>query len=132
VLLSWAIGVVRERPVWARLLGVTASCSAEEEGVRASWLAFDLTDAGGEVFAWASGSGDMGSLIRPSVRHRVAVSMANIAGWALRTLARMWSLGAAETQRKANRGGSRLAYEDVRRGGGWRIGAAADVRLPGC
>jgi hypothetical protein len=50
-----------------------------------------------------------------------------IAGWALRTsLARMWSLGAGETQRKANRSGSRLACEDVRRRGGWQIGAAAD------
>ena len=80
LLLSWAIGAVRERPVCERLFGVTASCSATEEGVRASWLAFDLTDAGGEVVAWASCWGDMGSTsIRPSVRHRVAESSESMA-----------------------------------------------------
>jgi hypothetical protein len=91
-LFSRAMGAVRERPVCERLLGVTGSCSASDSG--AAWLAVDLTDAGGEVFAWASGWGDMGStLIRPCEGHLVAGWVADIAGWALRTLARMRSLG---------------------------------------
>lgn len=91
-LLSLTMGAVRERPVCARLLGVTWSCSAS--GVGSPWLAVDLTDAGGEVFPWASGWGDMGStLIRPSGRHLVAGWVADIAGRALRTLARMRSFG---------------------------------------
>lgn len=104
-LFSWTTGAVRERPVCERLFGVRASRSAAAES-GASWLALDLTDAGGEVFPWASGWGDMGStLIRPCVRHLVAEWVADIAGRALRRLARIRSLGAAETQRRANRGG---------------------------
>jgi len=92
LLLSWTMGAVRERPVWERVLGVTWSCSGS--GVRTPWLAFDLTDAGGEVFPWASGWGDMGStLIRPLGRHLVAGWVADIAGWALRSFARMRSFG---------------------------------------
>jgi hypothetical protein len=91
-LLSWTMGAVRERPVWESVLGVTCSCSGS--GVRTPWLALDLTDAGGEVFPWASGWGDMGStLIRPLGRHLVAGWVADIAGWALTTLARMRSFG---------------------------------------
>jgi hypothetical protein len=51
--------------------------------------------------------------IRPFV-NRVAVIMADIAG----ARSGRWRWGAAETQRKANRSGSRLACEDVRRGAG--------------
>ena len=50
--------------------------------------AFDLTDAGGEVFLWASRCGDMGvTLVRLSVRQSsggVADRVADIAGRAWR------------------------------------------------
>jgi hypothetical protein len=101
-LFSWLMGAVRERPVCERLLGVTASCSpggagagvGAGVGVGASWLASDLTDAGGEVFPWASGWGDMGATsIRLTVRDLVAGSMANIAGRVLRAVARVRALG---------------------------------------
>jgi hypothetical protein len=52
------MGAVRERPRCERLFG-----SATEEGVQASWPAFDLTDAGGEVRR-VSGWGDMGTFDR--------------------------------------------------------------------
>lgn len=46
--------------------------------------AFDLTDAGGEVFPWASECGDMGvTLVRLAARHSstgVADRVADIAG----------------------------------------------------
>jgi hypothetical protein len=68
-----AFGAVLERPVCASVFGVTASCCSS--GANVPWPAsgaggvFDLTDAGGEVFAWASGSCDMGStLVQPSRR----------------------------------------------------------------
>ena len=109
-LLSWDKGAVLERPAWERLLRVTASRS--EESVERPWLwpgAFDLTDAEGEVFVWAFGWGDMGStLVRPASGRSsrcVADCVADIAGRALGGLARMRSLFAAETQRKASRGG---------------------------
>jgi hypothetical protein len=80
------MGAVRERPVWESVLGVTASCSVS--GVGTPWLAFDLTDAGGEVFPWASKCGDMGvTLVRLAVRHLsggVAERVADIAGRAWR------------------------------------------------
>jgi hypothetical protein len=80
----------------------------------------DLTDAGGEVFPWASVCCDMGStLVRPS-RWRplesVAECVAEIAGRApgtVRIVARMGSLGAAGAQRRASWGG--LACEGERR-----------------
>jgi len=100
---SCTMGAVRERPVWARLFGVTASRSGW--GVGASFGEFNLTDAGGEVFAWASGVGDMGStLIRPSGGHLVAGWVADMARRALTTLARMWSLGAAENTAEGQQG----------------------------
>jgi hypothetical protein len=80
---SGAMGAVLERAAWEGRVGVTStsgesgeSGESEEEGdaggqapLRASLGAVDLTDAGGEVFEWASRSGDMGStLVKPSKR----------------------------------------------------------------
>jgi hypothetical protein len=80
----------------------------------------DLTDAGGEVFPWASSCCDMGpTLVRPSRWRRcesVAECVAGNAGWAPGTVARMRSLGAAETQRRASWGG--LAGVSSGAGGG--------------
>jgi hypothetical protein len=90
-LFSGAMGAVLERPVWESFLGVTTGWSGE-----ARWGspllgrcgAFDLTDAGGEVFLWASEWGDMGvTLVRLAVRHSsvgVADRVADIAGRAMR------------------------------------------------
>lgn len=97
-LFSGSMGAVLERPVWERVFGVTSGRSAADEG--SPWLgcgrAFDLTDAGGEVFPWAFGWGDMGSttLVRPSLEgswRSVAERLADIAGRAVETLARMRS-----------------------------------------
>jgi hypothetical protein len=69
---SGAMGAVLERPTWARRVGVTSDESGEsgEAEWQAPWPGsqgvLDLTEAGGEVFVWASKSGDMGStLVRP-------------------------------------------------------------------
>lgn len=96
--LSWTFGVVLERPVCASVFGVTASCSAA--AWEAPWLGrggvFDLTDAGGEVFLWASDCCDMGpTLVRPSERRpceSVAGRLADIAV-APGTMARMRVVG---------------------------------------
>jgi hypothetical protein len=88
---SGAIGAVLERPVCESFLGVTVGSSCGER-CAAPWLglcgAFDLTDAGGEVFVWASECGDMGpTLVRLAVRHStvgVGDRVADIAGRALR------------------------------------------------
>lgn len=95
-----AFGVVLERPVCARVFGVTASCCASD-GLDAPWLpagaepgaggVFDLTDAGGEVFPWASDCCDMGStLVKPSRRR----PSEGVAGRVV--AARMGTFGAAE------------------------------------
>jgi hypothetical protein len=77
---SGAMGAVLERAACEGRVGVTSkpgeSGESEAEGdaggqapLRASLGAVDLTDAGGEVFEWASRSGDMGStLVKPSKR----------------------------------------------------------------
>lgn len=99
-LFSGAIGAVLERPVCESFRGVTAVSagplgeSFEGEAVGVPWLgpglcgAFDLTDAGGEVFPWASKCGDMGvTLVRLAMRHSsvgVADRVADIAGRAWR------------------------------------------------
>ena len=77
------MGAVLERATCEGRVGVTStsgeageSGESEEEGeagrrapLQASLGGFDLTDAGGEVFEWASRSGDMGStLVKPSRR----------------------------------------------------------------
>jgi hypothetical protein len=121
-LLSGAMGAVLERPVCASVFGVTAACPAA--GVGGPWLGpggvLDLTDAGGEVFPWASDCCDMGpTLVKPSRRRpceSVAGCVADNAGWAPGTVARVRSLGAAETQRRANWGGLACA----RTGEDWR------------
>lgn len=123
---SGAIGAVLERPACERLLGVTASWA--KEGVDDPWPgwcgAFDLTDAGGEAVPWASGCGDMGStLVRPSLRRSrgcVAEPVAEDAGRALATVARMRLLGAAGAQRNSQQG--RTSERGRWRG---RIGRAA-------
>jgi hypothetical protein len=116
--LSWpfAFGAVLERPACARFFGVTSSWLGGESGE--PWPGcggvLDLTDAGGEVFPWASDCCDMGpTLVRPSRRRlseSVAGRVADAAGRAPGTVARMRSLGAAEAQRKASWGS--LACED--------------------
>jgi hypothetical protein len=87
-LLSCVRGAVLERPVCARVFGVTAPRSAA--CCEAPWLGCSggvcaLTDAGGEAFPWVSGWFDMGStLVRPS-RRRACESVAGVAdntGWA--------------------------------------------------
>lgn len=104
----WALGVVLERPVCARVFGVTASCCLGE-GLEAPWSlaepgtggVFDLTDAGGEVYPWASDCCDMGStLVRPSRgRPLEGVSERVVAA----RMGYVWRGGKA--QRRANRGG---------------------------
>jgi hypothetical protein len=85
-MLSCAMGAVLERPVCARVFGVTApwSDSGWEEAWPGSGGVLDLTDAGGEVFPGASNCCDMGpTLVKPS-RGRpcegVAGCLADIAG----------------------------------------------------
>jgi hypothetical protein len=116
--LSCTIGAVLERPVCARVFGVTAPWS--DSGWQGPWPGsggvLDLTDAGSEVFPGASNCCDMGpTLVKPSRRRAcesVAGCLADIAGTP-GTEARMRSLGAAEAQRTASWGG--LAGEDRRR-----------------
>lgn len=92
-----AMGAVLERPVNESLRGVTtgsAGSSACLEGVGVPWRtaglcgALGLTDAGGEVFPWASRCGDMGAtLVRLAERQSsggVADRVADIAGRAWR------------------------------------------------
>jgi hypothetical protein len=126
LLFSWLIGAVCERPVCERLLGVTASCSPGGAGVGASWLASDLTDAGGEVFPWASGWGDMGATsIRLTVGDLVAESLANIAGRVLRAVARVRALGRGGDTAESQQG--RLWLARVRTKGGG-VGGWGDVQ----
>jgi len=74
---------------------------------------FDLTDAGGEVFPWASGCCDMGPTLVPCRgRPRVGVVGCVVAA----RVGSCWRGGRA--QRKANRGG--LAFDE---GGGKEDGA---------
>ena len=91
----WALGAVLERPVWESLRGVTADAAASSaylEDVGVPWLgvcgAFDLTDAGGEVFPGSSKCGDMGvTLVRLAASHSlssVADRVADITGRASR------------------------------------------------
>ena len=86
----------------------------------ASFGAFDLTDAGGEVFAWASGVGDMGStLIRPSGGHLVAGWVADMARRALTTLARMRVVGRGGDTAESQQGRVWEISVQSSAGGGW-------------
>lgn len=102
--LSWALGVVLERPVCARDFGGGSRCSwrAWAGDVGEPWAecggVLALTDAGGEVFPLASNCCDMGpTLVRPSRGRRPAGVAGRVAERAARapgTAARMGSLGA--------------------------------------
>lgn len=109
-----------------RCLRVTGSRSAV--GVDGPWAgcssAFDLTGAVGEAFRWAFGWDDMGpTLVRPWIRRSrgcVAECVADIAGRALGTLARMWSWSAAETHSgKPTGADSWASVTDGGVGGSW-------------
>jgi hypothetical protein len=127
--LSCTFGAVLDRPVCASVFGVTASWS--DSGWAEPWPGcsgvLDLTDAGGEVFAWASVCCDMGpTLVRPSRRRAgdgVAGCVAESAATPGTVGARMRSVGAAEAQRKASWGGVSGRRPAVRAAGRARDGA---------
>jgi hypothetical protein len=128
--LSCTFGAVLDRPVCASVFGVTASWS--DSGWAAPWPGcgggVDLTDAGGEVFAWASVCCDMGpTLVRPS-RRRAGDGVAGCVAESAATPGTVARMGSGARRKHSGRpAGAALAGDD---GAGGRRTASEDGGSP--